>query len=78
MLSFVDTAGAYPGIDAEARGQSEAIAVAIETCLDIRVPLVATIIGEGGSGVKHGSRCAATIGEGPGVRLGGGSPLVAE
>ena len=50
VLTFVDTAGAYPGIDAEARGQSEAIAGAIETCLDIRVPLVATIIGEGGSG----------------------------
>lgn len=50
LLTFVDTAGAYPGIDAEARGQSEAIARAIETCLDIRVPVVATIIGEGGSG----------------------------
>jgi acetyl-CoA carboxylase carboxyl transferase subunit alpha len=50
LLTFVDTAGAYPGIDAEARGQSEAIARAIETCLDIRVPVVATVIGEGGSG----------------------------
>jgi acetyl-CoA carboxylase carboxyl transferase subunit alpha len=50
VLSFVDTAGAYPGIDAEARGQSEAIAGAIETCLDIRVPVVAAVIGEGGSG----------------------------
>ena len=50
VLTFVDTAGAYPGIDAEARGQSEAIAGAIETCLDIRVPLVAAVIGEGGSG----------------------------
>ena len=50
VLTFVDTAGAYPGIDAEARGQSEAIAGAIETCLDIRVPVVATVIGEGGSG----------------------------
>src|ERR1700723_1823707 len=50
VLSFVDTAGAYPGIDAEARGQSEAIARAIETCLDIRVPVVASVIGEGGSG----------------------------
>jgi acetyl-CoA carboxylase carboxyl transferase subunit alpha len=50
VLSFVDTAGAYPGIDAEARGQSEAIASAIETCLDIRVPVVASVIGEGGSG----------------------------
>jgi acetyl-CoA carboxylase carboxyl transferase subunit alpha len=50
LLTFVDTAGAYPGIDAEARGQSEAIARTIETCLDIRVPVVATVIGEGGSG----------------------------
>jgi acetyl-CoA carboxylase carboxyl transferase subunit alpha len=50
VLTFVDTAGAYPGIDAEARGQAEAIARAIETCLDIRVPLIAAVIGEGGSG----------------------------
>jgi len=50
ILTFVDTAGAYPGVDAEARGQAEAIARAIETCLDVRVPLVATILGEGGSG----------------------------
>src|SRR5947209_803413 len=50
LLTFVDTAGAYPGVDAEARGQSEAIARAIETCLDISVPLVAAVIGEGGSG----------------------------
>jgi len=50
VLTFVDTAGAYPGIDAEARGQSEAIARAIETCLDVRVPVVASVIGEGGSG----------------------------
>src|SRR5271168_2377523 len=50
LLTFVDTAGAYPGIDAEARGQSEAIASAIETCLDIRVAVVASVIGEGGSG----------------------------
>jgi acetyl-CoA carboxylase carboxyl transferase subunit alpha len=50
VLTFIDTAGAYPGIDAEARGQAAAIARAIETCLDIKVPLVAAIIGEGGSG----------------------------
>jgi acetyl-CoA carboxylase carboxyl transferase subunit alpha len=50
VLTLVDTAGAYPGVDAEARGQSEAIAGAIETALDIRVPLIAAIIGEGGSG----------------------------
>src|SRR5438477_3788191 len=50
VLTFVDTNGAFPGIDAEARGQAEAIAHASETCLDIKVPLVAAIIGEGGSG----------------------------
>jgi acetyl-CoA carboxylase carboxyl transferase subunit alpha len=50
VLTLVDTAGAYPGVDAEARGQAEAIARAIEACLDIKVPLVAAIIGEGGSG----------------------------
>jgi acetyl-CoA carboxylase carboxyl transferase subunit alpha len=50
VLTFVDTAGAYPGIDAEARGQAEAIARAVETGLKLTVPFVATIIGEGGSG----------------------------
>ena len=50
ILSFVDTAGAFPGIDAEARGQAEAIARSIEACLDAPVPFVATNIGEGGSG----------------------------
>ena len=50
ILTFVDTAGAFPGIDAEARGQAEAIARAIEACLEAPVPVVATIIGEGGSG----------------------------
>ncbi|MFM8991070.1 MAG: acetyl-CoA carboxylase carboxyltransferase subunit alpha, partial [Alphaproteobacteria bacterium] len=50
VVALIDTSGAYPGIDAEARGQSEAIARAIETCLAIRVPFVAVVIGEGGSG----------------------------
>jgi acetyl-CoA carboxylase carboxyl transferase subunit alpha len=50
ILTFVDTKGAYPGIDAEARGQAEAIARGIEACLAAPVPLVASIIGEGGSG----------------------------
>jgi len=50
ILSFVDTAGAFPGVEAEARGQAEAIARAIEACLDAPVPFIATIIGEGGSG----------------------------
>lgn len=50
ILTFVDTAGAYPGVDAEARGQAEAIASSIEKCLQTRAPIIATIIGEGGSG----------------------------
>jgi acetyl-CoA carboxylase carboxyl transferase subunit alpha len=50
VISLVDTSGAYSGVAAEDRGQAEAIARTIEACLNIRVPLVATIIGEGGSG----------------------------
>jgi acetyl-CoA carboxylase carboxyl transferase subunit alpha len=50
VLSFVDTAGAYPGLDAEERGQAEAIARSTEKCLTLRSPMVATITGEGGSG----------------------------
>ena len=50
VLTLVDTPGAYPGIGAEERGQAEAIARAIETCLQLAVPLVGAIIGEGGSG----------------------------
>ena len=50
VITLVDTAGAWPGIDAEARGQAEAIARSIEASLKLTVPLVATIIGEGGSG----------------------------
>src|SRR5829696_5933273 len=50
VLSFVDTAGAYPGIGAEERGQAEAIARSTEACLALGVPNVAVIVGEGGSG----------------------------
>lgn len=50
VITFVDTAGAYPGIDAEARGQAEAIARSTDCCLGLGVPVIATIIGEGGSG----------------------------
>jgi acetyl-CoA carboxylase carboxyl transferase subunit alpha len=50
VISLVDTAGAYPGVEAEARGQAEAIARSIESCLDLRVPMISVIIGEGGSG----------------------------
>jgi len=50
VLSFIDTPGAFPGVDAEARGQAEAIARSIDVCLSASVPILATVIGEGGSG----------------------------
>tara|TARA_B100000963_G_scaffold327345_1_gene315025 strand:- start:2563 stop:3660 length:1098 start_codon:yes stop_codon:yes gene_type:complete len=50
IISFIDTPGAYPGVGAEERGQAEAIAKSIECCMKLRVPTLAIIIGEGGSG----------------------------
>ncbi|HEX9446978.1 MAG TPA: carboxyl transferase domain-containing protein, partial [Dongiaceae bacterium] len=50
VVTLVDTPGAFPGVEAEARGQAEAIARSIESCLRIKVPLISAIIGEGGSG----------------------------
>ncbi len=50
VVSLVDTPGAFPGVQAEERGQAEAIARSTEQCLDLRVPLLAAIVGEGGSG----------------------------
>lgn len=50
IITFVDTAGAYPGIDAEERGQAQAIAASIEKCLRVKTPIISIIIGEGGSG----------------------------
>lgn len=50
VISIVDTSGAFPGVEAEARGQAEAIARSIEACLSLGVPHVALILGEGGSG----------------------------
>ena len=50
VVTFIDTPGAYPGIDAEARGQSEAIARSISLMADLKVPIVSIVIGEGGSG----------------------------
>lgn len=50
VITLVDTPGAFPGIDAEARGQAEAIARATERCLSLGVPMIAVIVGEGGSG----------------------------
>ena len=50
VVTLVDTPGAFPGVQAEERGQAEAIARATEQCLQLKVPMVATIVGEGGSG----------------------------
>ena len=50
VLTFVDTAGAYPGLGAEERGQSEAIARSTERCINLGTPLISTVTGEGGSG----------------------------
>ena len=50
ILTFIDTPGAYPGIDAEERGQSEAIAYNLLKMSDMRTPVISTVIGEGGSG----------------------------
>jgi acetyl-CoA carboxylase carboxyl transferase subunit alpha len=50
IISFIDTPGAYPGVGAEERGQAEAIAKSIECCMKLKVPSLAIVIGEGGSG----------------------------
>ena len=50
IISFIDTPGAYPGVGAEERGQAEAIAKSIECCMELTVPTISVIIGEGGSG----------------------------
>ncbi|WP_338468373.1 acetyl-CoA carboxylase carboxyltransferase subunit alpha [Novosphingobium sp. ZN18A2] len=50
VVTLVDTSGAFPGVEAEERGQAEAIARSTEACLSLGVPMVATIVGEGGSG----------------------------
>ena len=50
IITLIDTAGAYPGVGAEERGQAEAIARSTEMCLNARVPIVSVVIGEGGSG----------------------------
>jgi len=50
IISFIDTPGAYPGVGAEERGQAEAIAKSIECCMQLRVPTISVVIGEGGSG----------------------------
>ena len=50
VIAFIDTSGAFPGVEAEERGQAQAIASGIEHCLNLKVPFVAVVIGEGGSG----------------------------
>jgi len=61
IITFVDTAGAFPGADAEERGQSEAIARSIEKCLQVKVPFTSIVIGEGGSGGAIAIACANDI-----------------
>jgi acetyl-CoA carboxylase carboxyl transferase subunit alpha len=61
VVSFVDTAGAYPGIGAEERGQAEAIARSTERCITLGVPMVAVIAGEGGSGGAIAIAAANTV-----------------
>ena len=61
VVTLVDTPGAYPGIGAEERGQAEAIARSVETCLGLKVPLVSAVIGEGGSGGAIALAAANTI-----------------
>jgi len=61
VVTLVDTSGAFPGKDAEERGQAEAIARSIETCLDVQVPLVSIVIGEGGSGGAIALAAANTV-----------------
>jgi acetyl-CoA carboxylase carboxyl transferase subunit alpha len=61
ILTFVDTAGAYPGLDAEERGQAEAIARCIETCLKVKTPIISVVIGEGGSGGAIAIAAANTV-----------------
>jgi acetyl-CoA carboxylase carboxyl transferase subunit alpha len=61
IITLVDTSGAFPGKDAEERGQAEAIARSIETALDLRVPVVGIVIGEGGSGGAIALAAANTV-----------------
>jgi len=61
VLTLVDTPGAFPGIDAEARGQAEAIARSTEKCLSLGVPMIAVIVGEGGSGGAVGIAAANRV-----------------
>ena len=61
IISFIDTPGAYPGKGAEERGQAEAIARSTQTCLEVTVPIISIIIGEGGSGGAIAMASANTL-----------------
>ena len=61
VISFVDTSGAYPGVEAEERGQAEAIARCTDCCLSLGVPFISVIIGEGGSGGAIAIATANTV-----------------
>ncbi|QCI79016.1 acetyl-CoA carboxylase carboxyltransferase subunit alpha [Hankyongella ginsenosidimutans] len=61
VVTLVDTPGAFPGVQAEERGQAQAIAVSTATCLDLKVPLIATVVGEGGSGGAIALAAANTV-----------------
>jgi acetyl-CoA carboxylase carboxyl transferase subunit alpha len=61
IVTMVDTSGAFPGKDAEERGQAEAIARSIEVCLDVETPLISIVIGEGGSGGAIALAAANTV-----------------
>ena len=61
IISFIDTPGAYPGVGAEERGQAEAIAKSIECCMSLKVPTLAIIIGEGGSGGAIALASSSTV-----------------
>lgn len=61
VVTLVDTPGAFPGVQAEERGQAQAIAVSTATCLDLKVPMIATVVGEGGSGGAIALAAANTV-----------------
>ena len=61
IITFIDTPGAYPGKGAEERGQAEAIARSTQTCLEVSVPIISVIIGEGGSGGAIAMASANTL-----------------
>jgi acetyl-CoA carboxylase carboxyl transferase subunit alpha len=61
VVTLVDTSGAFPGVEAEERGQAEAIARSTEACLSLGVPMVAAIVGEGGSGGAVALACAERV-----------------